>query len=126
MQYEAIDKLRLHGYGYKKIASVLGLAENMVKSYFRRNPIDKSRKVCVTCGKPIKTTPHKREKKFCSDKCRMKFWNSHPELLNKKSLYSYTCLHCGKEFYSPKKNRKYCSRSCFANARRKEDSDGKI
>ena len=125
MRNEAIDKLRFQGLGYKKIASILGVAENMVKSYLRRHPIEKAEKICVMCGSPIKTTPHKRDKKFCSDKCRMKFWSAHPDLIKRKTVYSYTCLHCGKSFQSFNKNRKYCSRSCFADARRKEvDSNG--
>ena len=124
MRNEAIDKLRFQGYGYKKIASILGLAENMVKSYCRRNPIDKESRLCVSCGKSIKSTPHKREKKFCSDKCRTKFWNSHSELINRKTVYSYVCVHCGKSFQSFYKDRKYCSRSCFADARRKGDGNG--
>jgi len=120
MQNVEIDKLRFQGYGYKKIAALLGLAENSVKSYCRRNPLDKSQKICIQCGKTIKDTPQKRAKKFCSDKCRLEWWNSHPELVNRKTMYDYTCEFCGKKFQSYNTHRKYCSRSCYADARRRE------
>ena len=84
MRNEEIDKLRFQGYGYKKIARLLRLSENTIKSYCRRHPFDKTQKVCLQCGKPIENTPHKREKKFCSDECRLDWWNSHPELINRK------------------------------------------
>ena len=120
MRNEEIDKLRFQGYGYKKIARLLRLSENTIKSYCRRHPFDKTQKVCLQCGKPIENTPHKREKKYCSDKCRLDWWNSHPELINRKTIYDYVCEHCSKSFQSYNAHRKYCSRDCYADARRKE------
>lgn len=120
MVNDEIQKLRFQGLGYKKIAQELGISENTVKSFCRRNPIDKSKKICMQCGKPIIRTPHKREKKFCSDKCRLDWWKEHPELINKKAVYQFTCIQCGQPFESyGNDKRKYCSRSCFATARRK-------
>ena len=120
MQNGDIDKLRYQGYGYKKIAQLLAISENTVKSYCRRNPIDKTKKLCLQCGKVIVNTPHKREKKFCSDACRHKWWNSHLELVNRKATYTFTCKHCGIVFESyGNKNRKYCSRKCHNESRRK-------
>ncbi len=120
MKNKEIDGLRFQGYGYKRIAHILGLSENTVKSYCRRHPFDKTKKVCLQCGKPIENTPHKREKKYCSDKCRLEWWNSHKELVNRRAVYSFVCENCGCGFESYGNNhRRYCSRRCFAEARRK-------
>lgn len=123
MTNEAIDKLRYQGFGYRRIAAMLELPEGRVKSYCRRHPLDLNKKHCYECGKEITDTPHKRAKKFCSDKCRMKWWNSHRTLVNKKSVYKFICKQCGCAFESyANDHRIYCSRSCYADARRKEVS----
>ena len=122
MNNEAIDKLRCEGLGYRKIANILGLSEGVVRGYCYRHPLPIKKNKCLECGKSVLSTPQKKEKKFCSDKCRMKWWNSHKDLVKKKAIYKFVCKHCGCEFESyGNKNRKYCSRRCFANARRKED-----
>lgn len=122
MKHKDIQGLRYMGYGYKKIASILGLPVNSVKSYCRRNPIDKEHKHCVNCGIVIEMTPKKKEKKYCSDKCRLAWWNSHPNLVKRKTIYNYTCKHCGMHFQSYNKTRKYCSRDCYNAVQRKEAS----
>ena len=119
-----IIALQRQGYGYRKIATLLGLSPNSVKDYCRRNPYIPDEEKCPQCGKRLVNTPHKREKKFCSDKCRLAWWNSHPELINRKAIYHLTCAHCGKPFDAyGKANKKYCSRSCYADARRKGGND---
>lgn len=121
MKNEAIDKLRYQGLGYRRIAALLGMPEGTVKSYCRRHPFDITQKVCFECGTPIQNTPHKREKKFCSDKCRQKWWNSHLDLVKRKAIYHLTCEYCGCSFESyGNDHRRFCSRTCYANYRRKE------
>ena len=120
MKHEAIDQLRYQGLGYRRIAAMLGMPEGTVKSYCRRHPFDIKQKVCFECGTPIQNTPHKREKKFCSDKCRQKWWNSHLDLVKRKAIYHLTCEHCGCVFESyGNDHRRFCSRTCYANYRRK-------
>ena len=119
-----IEELQREGHGYKKIATMLDLPLNTVKSYIRRHPVTTtsaaSVKGCLNCGAPLLQKPGKKEKKFCSDRCRMAWWNAHPERVNRKTFYAATCAHCGKEFQSyGNKGRKYCSRLCFNQARRK-------
>lgn len=115
-----IRNLALKGYGYKRIASVLEISLNTVKSHLRRHPITSGCTVCLHCGKPVEQNPGRKEKKFCSDKCRMTWWNSHQDQVNKQAYYTLTCQYCGKEFASyGNKNRKYCCRECYAAARRK-------
>ena len=115
-----IRNLALQGFGYKRIADIVGLSPDTVKSHLRRHPAKPESSVCMQCGKPLEQTKGRKEKKFCSDKCRMTFWNSHQDEVNKQAYYTLICLHCGKEFESyGNKNRKYCSRVCYAEARRK-------
>lgn len=121
-----IIQLQCEGYGYKKIASLTGLPVNTVKTYCRRHPISKEDTaieniLCKMCGSKLEQTPHKRKRMFCSDACRLAWWNSHREQVNRKSVYSLTCNYCGQIFESyGNAQRKYCSRRCYGLSRRKE------
>lgn len=68
---------------------------------------------CLQCGKYVKQhTRHKR--RFCSDRCRMKYWNSHPDLIRRMAYYTITCQNCGVEFRCyGNAHRKFCSRACY-------------
>ena len=120
-----IVELQQKGYGYKKIATITGLPQNTIKSYCSRHPVQvnltEQDGLCRNCKKPLEQTPHKRKKKFCSDVCRMTWWNNHPELVKRKAYYTVTCAHCGKQFESSgNAHRRFCSRACYAEFRRKE------
>lgn len=125
-QKNKIASLRKEGYGYSKIAQALGLSKNTVKSYCKRNnlpgiPVETSPDVseikltfCLECGKEISQIPGRKEKKFCSDECRHKWWNARPEKITRKAIYSYTCSGCGKTFTAyGNSHRKYCSHTCY-------------
>lgn len=117
-----ITELQNKGMGYKRISALTGFPVNTVKSYCRRHPVGKY-KICQQCGTPVKQTPHKRAKVFCSDACRMAWWKAHPEQIQRK-VYHLTCAWCGKPFDSiGNGKRQYCSRACYADARRKEDRE---
>lgn len=63
----------------------------------------------------------KRKRMFCSDACRMAWWNAHPERVQRKAYYTLTCRHCGKQFESyGNSHRVFCSRDCYLKFRRKE------
>lgn len=125
---EQVAELQRKGYGYKKISSALGLPRNTVKSYCSRHPVQKndfaeSGGLCRNCKKALTQTPHKRQKQFCSDVCRIAWWNAHPELVKRKAYYTLTCAHCGKQFESyGNSHQRFCSRDCYAQFRRKESS----
>ena len=118
-----IARLQNEGLGYKKIADALGLPINTVKSYCYRNPV-KSKQVkyfCKQCDAEVVQQTNRKEKKFCSDACRMKWWNSHPEQVNHKVVNKLTCPSCHKRFesYGKRKNM-FCSRACYGKFRMKE------
>jgi len=113
------------GLGYRKIAKLTGFNLGSLKSLLRRHSNDPfyypPKDCCLQCGEPLVQTPYKKEKKFCSDGCRMKWWNEHRIEVDKKAFYTFTCPQCGKEFEAyGNANRKYCSRTCYAEARRKK------
>ena len=120
-QKEQIKVLRQRGMGYIRVAQALGISENTIKSFCRRNKLTgqvKQEKLaehfCLYCGTSVTQKPHRKEKKFCSNKCRMKWWNVHSDRLNKKTMYPYTCLYCGKAFeVYGNSQRKYCCHACY-------------
>ena len=124
-QKTEIASLRSKGYGYTKIAQALGLSKNTIKSYCRRNNLSgaalESADVpplvltyCAECGKEITQVPGRKEKRFCSDDCRHKWWNAHPEQITRKAIYTYTCASCKKEFTAyGNSHRKYCCHACY-------------
>jgi endogenous inhibitor of DNA gyrase (YacG/DUF329 family) len=127
-QYQKEQVLALRGSGETcaNIAESLGLSVNTVKSFCRRNSAGnrEAAKIktavttdggeCPQCGNKIKRISGRKPKRFCSDECRVLWWNSHTGNVNQKALYSFKCAHCGKDFtaYGNAK-RRYCSHSCY-------------
>ena len=75
--------------------------------------------LCLQCGKPvIQKSNHK--KKFCSFRCRMDYWNSHPEQVYRRAYYALVCKYCGRPFQSyGNAHRKFCCRSCYDEHRKR-------
>ena len=113
-----INNMRLEGHAPSVIAAQLGIPASTIRSFIHRNPDVPNTKQCLQCGKPVLQPKGRREKKFCSDRCRMNWWNSHQDAVKRKAYYTLTCEYCGKEFESyGNKNRKYCCRTCYVAAR---------
>ena len=122
-QRAAIAESRKNGCGYKKISQLTGISENTIKTYCKRNglggtavpaPAAEGGTACKCCGAPITQTPGRKFRKFCSDRCRNSWWNSHLDLVNRKANYEFVCPTCGKPFTAyGNANRKYCSHSCY-------------
>lgn len=117
-----ISNLRAEGFGYKRIAEQMGISENTIKTYCRRNGLggkaateeQADKHVCLYCGVEVEQNPGRKEKKFCSDKCRNKWWNEHLDGVNRKAMYEYECPHCKKLFtVYGNSHRKYCSHECY-------------
>ena len=116
-QREQIRILRLQGVSYVKIGEQLGISDNTVRSFCRRSGLGDSAKnavACKQCGKLIKIIPKQKPKKFCSDACRTAWWKLHPEYVNRKAVYAYTCACCGRHFTAyGNTHRRYCSHACY-------------
>ncbi len=120
-QKAIISSMRDKGVGYGTIARRLGISENTVKSYCRRR-VQKKQTVqqdniehrCLYCGVPVKQNEGRKEKKFCSDKCRNKWWNSHLDMVDRRAIREITCANCGKTFtVYGNAPRKYCCHECY-------------
>ncbi len=135
-QKEHINRMRADGLGYLKIARILSLSVNTVKTYCRRNNlcgelekhdsasvVDYSVSVhCRNCGIPIDQPSGKKQRKFCSDICRVSWWNSHPEKVNRRANYLKVCAYCCKLFTSYGNiNRIYCCHACYIGSRFRKD-----
>ena len=56
--------------------------------------------------------------KFCSEACRIHWWNTHPDAVDKKAFYDFTCACCGKPFRAyGNSQRKYCCHAYYIQAR---------
>lgn len=122
-QRKAITDLRLKGCSYLQISIKVGISENTVKTFCRRNnlkaenitsAIETKKGVCECCGKTTILTVGKKPKRFCSSKCRNKWWNANLDKVNKKAHYDFICIHCKKPFTAyGNKDRKYCCHECY-------------
>ena len=130
-QKERISHMRLEGESYAGIAVALGLSRNTVKSFCLRNLHSEPHEViavqvrsgiCDRCGKGFVLYPGHRQRRFCSDRCRMTWWNAHRDLLRSKAKVELTCTCCGEHFMGyERQRRKYCSHGCYiADRYRKE------
>lgn len=70
-----IERMRMDGYGPTRIAHELDLSINTVKSYIRRHPSLKNAVYCLQCGRAVSQAPGRKQKKFCSNTCRSRYWN---------------------------------------------------
>ena len=128
MQKSQIINMRAAGIGYKAIAKNLDISENTVKSFCRRNNLTSTEMIvpvpitensaevvlCKNCGKVVPQNDKRKKKQYCSDKCRMNWWNSHREQVKHKSVDIRICPSCHKEFkVYGKSDRKYCSHACY-------------
>lgn len=121
-QKNAIIRCRNGGLGYATIAKDIGLTKDAVVAFCRRNGLtgNMAGKVqdtagrCKECGTVLVQTEGMKTRVFCCAECRKKWWKEHPEMLDKKAVYSYTCAGCGREFTAyGNSRRKYCSHACY-------------
>jgi len=123
-----ILELKQMGYGYKKIAKELNLSLSVVR--YACNKMNEEELLggsCEQCHVKLKSIKGRKEKRFCSDKCRWKWWNQHHDELKKRAYYTHICKYCNKEFtiYAVKE-RNYCSHECYINDKinKRKSNDG--
>lgn len=134
-QKEQIKNLRGEGLSYAEVARQVNVSRDAVISFCRRNGLQEIKKpisvvendtadVCRECRKPLVQVDGMKRRVFCSKECRTKWWKEHPDRLNRKAVYQFTCPHCGKPFsaYGNSK-RKYCSHVCYISDRFGGDAD---
>jgi len=120
-----ILELRNLGNGYKAIAKELSITPSAVRSVCTAKFSDPDLYgTCKNCGNRVKQTPGKKKRQFCSDKCRMGWWNSHRDEVARKSFYTYTCPICNSEFEAYGNSKRiYCSISCYVKSRAKRGNE---
>ena len=68
---------------------------------------------CEQCGALVKQHPKRKRKRFCSDACRMRWWNDH-RYLREPNTVEINCQGCGKVVKAIKgSGRKYCCHECY-------------
>ena len=128
-QKEQIYELRQQGCGYSKIATLLSISKNTVKSFCQRNKLRTASQsaalLCKQCGASIPINKKSKSRIFCSDKCRTAWWKAHHYKTYPKSVYHLVCQYCGADFESIGNHRqKYCSHECYITARFGKVRDG--
>lgn len=126
-QKNSIIKCRNSGLGYGATAKETGLTKDAVAAFCRRNGLTGNRAEpapqetgsrCKECGAALQQAEGMKKRVFCCAECRKKWWKEHPEKLNKKAVYTYTCAGCGREFTAyGNSGRKYCSHGCYISDR---------
>ena len=134
-QQDLIDEYRQQGIGYRTIAVAIGSDRDTVRNYCKKVELEGIRPHsqefvkglrCQQCGKLLGRSKTGRQRLFCSDKCRYRWWNTTGRTLPRPSgcCEEIKCACCGKTFLEYKKsNRRYCSHECYIRDRfwRKED-----
>lgn len=120
-----IIELRKQGLGYKSIAKALSLTPSAIRYVCStQEKEDALAGSCKNCGIKIMSITGRKKRVFCSDKCRLMWWNNHKEQVNKKAFYTIVCKGCGKEFISyGNKKRQFCSFECYAKSRVKKEGE---
>ena len=124
-----IRNLREQNFSYVAIARAMSLTVSTIKSYCQRSGLAGNRKgafksqldnlkalptFCRCCGSQIIQKEKVKRRIFCSDECRVTWWNSHLELVKRRNPHTDRCICCGNEFtWHGSKVRKFCSHACY-------------
>jgi len=122
--FKQVQELREARYSYSKIATVLGVPKNSVKSYCSRFGIRPGSRDpfadedgilrCRQCGHVITSERSSAVRRFCSKGCRMRWWNVHRDHAKSKTMQMVVCANCNKAFRSYSGgHRKYCCHACY-------------
>ena len=112
-QKTRIKDLSQKGLNSREIAAQVGLSHMTVARLLKEEEKIVSRVNCLCCGKEIINKKGIKPKKFCSDKCRFKWWGKHRDLISHKSQSIKQCPHCGELFETERKTQVFCCRNCY-------------
>ena len=121
-QGKAIVEMRVKGFGYRAIASELGLSRDIVRNFCIKMNLNGYAKdfanmqSCANCGALFQPPHTGRPRRFCSEPCRREYWKMHMDEL-KTVKYSCMCNYCGKIFMDKNISKKYCSHDCYIHSR---------
>ena len=118
LQMEKIITLRQQTATYATISEALGIPVGTIKTFCRRNGITtdlpKGKYCCKNCGEVFASTGKTKPRVFCSDQCKIDWWNNHRGERKSANILLHTCPVCGKKFTAyAGANRKYCSQACY-------------
>ena len=112
--------------GYKKISKLLNLPITSVSSFITRlNSEDIC--ICLECGETFSPLPGKSIKRFCSKKCRLRYWQKKTRTSPKYRVQK-VCPECGAVFLTYKYRQGiFCSKECFQTheSRKWREANGK-
>lgn len=137
---ERVRELRMNDMECKTIAEVMGIPEGVVISHcirlglpisgtcrlvklspeeenwlrYRQGPPPDLK--CPACGKLIIQPQRGRKKRFCSEQCRFRHWNTKREEKRAETGRETVCENCGKTFFAVKEKeteRRFCCRECY-------------
>lgn len=118
---DKVVELKEQGMINSEIANLLDIPINTVRSIWYRSGRANTyvnEKTCLNCHGNLIQIGKGRKKKFCSDKCRLEWWNKNSNKLRKKAYYKRKCLYCGREFeLYGRPHAKYCSHICYITRR---------
>ena len=116
---EMILALRAQNLKYKEIAQKLDVKETYARticSRAKRSQPSFPDGLCRNCGAELIHVEGAKRKQFCSDACRYQ-WHNHQK---QRKRYICYCEECGAVFVSHGyPGKRFCSRECQTQARRK-------
>lgn len=121
-QRQAALTMRAENRTFAEISALLGIPTSTLKSCMKReNKVEKrtvetgqgETAVCRQCGQVLRLHSGNRMKRFCSERCRQRWWRANRGAVTQKASVAQ-CAHCGKLFKNggnPK--RRYCCQRCY-------------
>lgn len=110
--------MRAENRTFAEISTLLGIPTSTLKSCLKREnqadrPEIKQGAVCRQCGQPLQLHSGNRMKRFCSERCRQKWWRENRGAVTRRASVSQ-CVYCGKPFKNRgNPQRRYCCRECY-------------
>lgn len=75
MVKEEVIKLKIKEKSYNEISRILGVNESTAKTIYNRFKNSHLESFCPMCSKLLIQTKGHRQKRFCSNKCKNRYWN---------------------------------------------------